>query len=152
MSQFDAQLPLYDLQIRQGDEKQEVWDGLRKKWLVLTPEEYVRQCLLRFLIEEKNVPPGLISVERGLKYNSLQKRYDAVVYDREGQPLIATECKRPTVPIDESTMMQLVTYNSKIGAAYLLLTNGKELHFFGLNEENVFRRMTAIPVFEELIR
>lgn len=144
-------LPVYDLRLRMNGETREVWDELRKKWLVLTPEEYVRQCLIRYFLEEKSVPPGLVSIERGLKYNTLQKRYDVVIYDREGRPLVATECKRPNVELTQDTMMQLATYNTKIGAPFLCLTNGKHLLFFAKGADGTFRVRESIPPFTELL-
>ena len=117
----DESLPVYDLKTRIENDRREVWDRLRKKWMVLTPEEFVRQCLIHWLTEEKGIPNGLISIERGMTYNSLRKRYDLCVYDRNGKPLISIECKAPDVPLGQETLMQLSTYNTKLNSPFLLI-------------------------------
>lgn len=129
-------LPRYDLPIRTHPEGEfQVWDAIRKQWLVLTPEEQVRQSLILFLTEVCGVPKGLISLEKGLQYDRRKKRFDLLVYSRDGKPLILCECKEPRVPIDEAVVHQIAVYNSKIGAKILLLTNGPQLLAFGLDAE-----------------
>lgn len=128
-------IPLYELRQKltppdHPEGRVEVWCPLRRRWIVLTPEEHVRQCLIRWLHEEKQVPMGLMSVERGLKYDRLQKRYDLLVYGREGKPMMLTECKAPYVEIGEDTLMQVATYNSRIHAGRLALVNGPVALFF----------------------
>ena len=146
-----VELPLYELRIQEENGQRVVWGELRKKWLVLTPEEYVRQCLVFFLLKEKSVPRSLISVERGLRYAGMRRRYDLLVYDREAQPLICCECKAPDVAIDQQALRQLSIYNSKIGASHLLLTNGKTLYFLSRGEEGEFELREEIPEFGELL-
>jgi hypothetical protein len=124
-------LPHYQLQIRSGEREPEVWDGVRKKWLMLTPEEQVRQCLMIYLAEVCGVPRSLMSLERGLNYDRRRKRYDLLIYDRNGQPFMLCECKEPRVAIDDAVLHQTSTYNSKIGAKVLLMTNGGILRAFG---------------------
>lgn len=123
-------LPQFELEIRQSERGPEVWDGIRRQWYVLTPEEHVRQCLILYLNEFCGVPKGLLSLERGLQYDRRRKRYDLLVFGRNGQPLILCECKEPRVPIDQAVVHQITTYNSKIGAKILLLTNGPQLMAF----------------------
>jgi hypothetical protein len=123
-------LPQFQFEIRQNARGSEVWDGIRKQWLVMTPEEHVRQCLVRYLTETCGVPKGLISLERGLQYDRRRKRYDLLIYDRAGRPFILCECKEPRVPIDDAVVHQISLYNSKIGARILLLTNGPQLVAF----------------------
>ncbi|MEY3444817.1 MAG: hypothetical protein RLZZ519_3098, partial [Bacteroidota bacterium] len=91
-------LPQFQLEIRASARGPEVWDGIRKQWLVLTHEEQVRQCLIQFLTTVCGVPKGLISLEKGLHYDRRRKRYDLLVYDRSGRPFILCECKEPRVP------------------------------------------------------
>lgn len=124
-------LPQYDLQMRAAANGPEVWDSIRKQWLFYTPEEQVRQCLITFLAEVCGVPRGLMSLERGLQYDRRRKRYDLLAYDRSGKPFILCECKEPRVPIDDAVVHQASTYNSKIGARILILTNGPVLLAFG---------------------
>lgn len=150
MEQPSQSLPIYPLRTRIENDRREVWDILRKKWMVLTPEEFVRQCLIHWLVEEKGYPTGLISIERGLKYNSLQKRYDLCVYDRNGNPLVSMECKAPGIPLDQSVVLQLVTYNSQLNAPHLLITNGDAVLFFSLNAEGRFVRREEVLSWGEV--
>ena len=143
-------LPLYELRTRDEDGVRQVWDRLRKKWLVLTPEEHVRQCLVEYLVREKGVPQGLISQEKGLSYDRRRKRYDLVVYGRDGQPLLACECKAPYVALDRAAGMQLAVYNRKIGARFLLWTNGQVLVAYGKGEERLLL-LDELPGFEEMV-
>ncbi|MEM6268299.1 MAG: type I restriction enzyme HsdR N-terminal domain-containing protein [Bacteroidota bacterium] len=146
-----AQLPIYELKTRAEAGTTYVWCVLRKKYLLLTPEENVRQCLVQYLLVDRGVPRGLISIERGLVYNARRKRYDLLVFDRAGQPLLACECKAPQIPIDEAAAFQLATYNKKIGAPYLLLTNGPVLLQFRRNAEGKFIGIEDLPAFAEMI-
>ena len=144
-------LPMYELRTRVVEEVRQVWDDLRKKWLVLTPEEHVRQCLVRWLLEEKGVPKGLLSQERGISYDRRRKRYDLVVFGRGGTPLLACECKAPYVPLDKDAALQLAVYNSKLGADYLLWTNGQLVLVYGLDESGELVWMEDLPGFEEMV-
>ncbi len=137
-------LPQYELQLRQGESNLEVWDGIRKQWLVLTPEEHVRQCLIRFLADECGVPRNLMSLERGLTYDRRRKRYDLLVYDRDGRPFILCECKEPRVPIDEAVLHQASTYNAKIGARMIVLANGPVLVVYGRMQDGSWKNV-AFP-------
>ena len=123
-------LPQFQLETRASARGPEVWDGIRKQWLVLTYEEQVRQCLIQFLTSVCGVPKGLISLEKGLNYDRRRKRYDLLVYDRAGRPFILCECKEPRVPIDDAVVQQISVYNHKIGARVLILTNGLQLLAF----------------------
>lgn len=143
-------LPIYDLRTRDEDGVRQVWDRLRKKWLVLTPEEHVRQCLVEYLVNEKGVPQGLISQEKGLSYDRRRKRYDLVVYGRDGKPLLACECKAPYVPLDGAAGMQLAVYNRKIGAPFLLWTNGQVVVAYGRGEDGRLVMLREVWGFEEM--
>ena len=101
-----------------------IFESVRKKWLVLTPEEWVRQHLIKFLIEEKDCPVSLIAVERGLDYNGLSWRSDLVLYNRLGLPVLLAECKAPEVSIDQSVFDQAARYNLILQVPFLLITNG----------------------------
>lgn len=143
-------LPIYELRTRETESGHEVWDRLRRKWLVLTPEEHVRQCLVEYLVQDRGVPAGLISQEKGLSYDRRRKRYDLVVHGRDGKPLLACECKAPYVPIDRNAGMQLAVYNHKLGAPFLLWTNGKVLLPYGAGEEGRLALLEKLPTFEEM--
>lgn len=101
-----------------------IFDVVRKKWLVLTPEEWVRQHLLNYLVTVKQIPASRIAVEKELQLNGLRRRYDAVVFDRNRQPYLIVECKAPYVALDQSVIEQALRYNLSVKAELLLITNG----------------------------
>lgn len=143
-------LPLYDLTIKEEDGQRWVWDPLRRKYMVLTPEEHVRQCLIQFLMQEKQVPRGLISVEKALTYDRRRKRYDLLVFDRNGEPFIACECKAPFVALDQDAALQLAVYNREIGAPFLLWTNGNRLLIYRRNPDSGrLEQLKEVPSFPE---
>ena len=104
-----------------------IYDFLRKKYVVATPEEEVRQQLLDYLVNELSYPKGLISVESGLLYNKQLKRTDIVVFNNSGAPYMLIECKRNEVQLKKEAVYQLATYNRQLNAQLLVITNGKEL-------------------------
>ena len=106
-----------------------IFDKLRKKYIVLTPEEWVRQHFVYFLIEEKKYPVTLIALEKQLTINNLKKRSDILIFNADGKPEIIVECKAPSIKITQNTFDQIARYNLKLRANYLILTNGLE-HFY----------------------
>ncbi|MFY9309301.1 MAG: type I restriction enzyme HsdR N-terminal domain-containing protein [Bacteroidia bacterium] len=126
-----------------------IFDSIRKKYVVLTPEEWVRQNFLQYLIQDKKFPASLIAVEAGLKYNQLQKRMDVLVYDRLGTPHLMVECKAPEVKITQDTFDQIARYNMAFKVKYLVVTNGMD-HFCCQMDysQNTFQYLEQIPVFE----
>lgn len=135
-------LPEYALQIKSENGKNYVFDQIRKKYVVLTPEEWVRQQLIQQLIE-LGYPASLMSVERRLPQD--KKRYDLLVFNRLGAPLVLVECKAPKVEISDRTIQQLFSYLIKQSAPYCLLTNGHQQYFFGRNEEGVVKYQQIPP-------
>ncbi len=105
-----------------------IWDSLRGKWLVLTPEEWVRQHTIGWLVTHKGIPALRITQEYPVKINSLNQRADIVVVDEKAKPHILVECKAPDVILDHEVVMQAIRYNSIVGARYILLTNGLKLY------------------------
>ncbi|MCX6351790.1 MAG: type I restriction enzyme HsdR N-terminal domain-containing protein [Bacteroidetes bacterium] len=122
-------LPEFGCKVSKKEGKLFIFDIIRKKNVVLTPEEWVRQHFINFLMVEKNISPNRISLELPAKYNRLSKRCDIVVWDANLHPLLLVECKAPFVEITHKTLHQISTYNSVIDAPYLALTNGL-VHFF----------------------
>lgn len=118
------------------NEKTQVYDPLRRKYVALTPEEEVRQNTLYQLINALKVPQSLIAVEYALKMNSLQKRCDIVVFTNEGKPVMIVECKAESVLIDQLVLEQAARYNFKLKVNYLWLTNGKSQYCCRINSEN----------------
>lgn len=141
-------LPAFDYQLRKEDDKVLIFDVLRKKYLVLTPEEWVRQHFVHYLITEMKYPRSLIKLEGGLSYNTLAKRSDIVVFDREGKPWMVVECKAPDQPINDSTVRQASVYNTTLQAKYLTVTNGLLHYYFETDwQTKVTRSIRDIPVF-----
>ena len=110
------------------EEKTHIFDEVRKKYLLLNPEEWVRQNFIHYLNKEKKYPLGLMGVEQMVKYNSLKTRADIVIYNLEGKPNVIVECKAPEVKITQDTFNQIAKYNSQLKVKYLIVTNGMK-HF-----------------------
>ncbi len=121
-------LPSYTFRTKQEEGVTYIFDKIRKKFLVLTPEEWVRQHFNEYLIEEHQYPRALFKCEGGLKYNKLSKRSDILIYDRDGKPFFLIECKAPKVKLDQSVFQQVSVYNQTIKAPYIAITNGLQ-HF-----------------------
>jgi hypothetical protein len=121
---FALNLPEFDVNLKKSEGKVWIFDGIRKKYIVLTPEEWVRQHLINYFINHLQYPKTLIQVERGLQYNRLQKRSDIVVFDRSGKPWMIIECKSPEVQLDQNSIEQVAVYNSDVKAKYVSVSNG----------------------------
>lgn len=117
-------LPGFDYQISKAEGKLWIFDVIRKKAVMLTPEEWVRQHIVHFFINALKYPRSLIKIETGLTYNQLQKRSDVVVFDREGNPWLLLECKAPEVALNQQTVMQAATYNANVKARFIAISNG----------------------------
>lgn len=141
-------LPEYQFKIKSDDKKTQIFDAVRKKYVALTPEEWVRQNFVQYLIRNRNFPASLIAIEMGLKYNKLGKRGDVVVYDREGKPYLIVECKAPGVKISQSTFDQAARYNMTLKVKYLVVTNGLS-HFCCVidHKERKYNFIEEIPAF-----
>lgn len=110
--------------IRQQNNVDEIFDQVRKRWLVLTPEEWVRQNFIAYLIQEIGVPASLISIEREIAVGELKKRFDLVVYGRNGVPWMLLECKAMEVQLSDKTIGQILSYFSGMPARFAMITNG----------------------------
>lgn len=122
-------LPTYNFKLKSSENKTLIFDKIRKRYFVLTPEEWVRQHFVRFLIEEKKYPTSLIALEKQLTVNKRKKRTDILVFNNKGNHNIIIECKAPTIKITQATFDQIARYNLKLKANYLIVTNGLE-HFY----------------------
>lgn len=121
--------PTYDFRFKSRENKIRIFDEIRKKFVVLQPEEWVRQHVVQYLIREKGYPKSLINVEKQLTVNSIKKRYDVVVFKTNGNIHTLVECKAPEVKITQHTFDQIARYNLKLKADYLMVTNGIA-HFY----------------------
>ena len=125
-----------------------IWDGLRRRHVVLTPEEWVRQHVVHYLTAHLGYPRGLLALERGLRYNQRQKRTDLLALNADGQPLLLVECKAPSVAIDAAVARQATTYNQTVGAPLLLLTNGLVHYCWRVNfATRTNERLAEVPPF-----
>ncbi|WP_167614891.1 type I restriction enzyme HsdR N-terminal domain-containing protein [Maribellus sediminis] len=121
-------LPEYDFRIKTENGKQLIFDGIRKKFVALTPEEWVRQNFVQFLKQEKHFPESLMAVEKQIMVNSNPRRFDLLVYSRKGQPHLIAEFKAPGVKITQETFDQVVRYNMALRVERVLVSNGMQ-HF-----------------------
>ncbi|MEE9407233.1 MAG: type I restriction enzyme HsdR N-terminal domain-containing protein [Polaribacter sp.] len=129
-------LPNYNFKLKSNENKMLIFDNLRKKYMVLTPEEWVRQHYVQFLIEEKKYPTTLIAIEKQLTINNRKKRTDILIFNAEGKPDIIVECKAPQIKITQDTFDQIARYNLKLQANYLIVTNGLEHFYCKMDFEN----------------
>ena len=142
-----AHLQWFKTEEREG--RTYVFDPLRRRQVVLTPEEEVRQRVLYLLVERLKVPAGLLAVEYSVKVNGLDKRADAVVFSKEGSPLMIVECKAPSVTLTETVLEQAVRYHSALRPRYLLLSNGAATYCFKV-EGQALSPLDHLPDFEEM--
>lgn len=140
-----VEYPNLPFKIKEISGKQSVWDAIRKKWLTLTPEEWVRQNFIQYLVEGLGYPSAVLSLEKSFVVDGLRRRYDIVVY-KDAKPWILIECKQPDVAIDDKVLMQALRYNIKLQVPNLVITNGT--HSFGWCIENQqFVELTEMPVW-----
>lgn len=144
-------LPEYSFRIVEEGGKTKIFDRFRKKMVVLTPEEWVRQNFVMFLTTEKHYPESLISVEAALKVVSRSKRTDVVVYNRNLLPLLIVECKAPHIKINTAVFDQIVRYNISLHVHFLVVTNGMEHYCCKLDyQNNTYSFLSDIPAFKDL--
>jgi hypothetical protein len=128
--------PTYSFRLKNSENNVAIFDEIRKKFILLTPEEWVRQHTLHYLIQEKKYPKSYINVEKLIKINTLNKRYDIVVFQPNGKIFLLIECKAPEVAITQQTFDQIARYNLVLKAKYLMLTNGINHYFCQMDFEN----------------
>lgn len=121
-------LPAFEVKVKKSGGKVFIFDSVRRKYVVLTPEEWVRQHLINYLINHRFYPKPLFRIEGSLTYNSLQKRSDILIYDREGKPWMIIECKANSVKLTQRAFNQAAIYNMTVGATYVAVSNGM-VHF-----------------------
>jgi len=129
----ELNFPKFLFRFKNSENKRLIFDDIRKKFVVLQPEEWVRQNCVQFLIQEKKYPRSLINIEKELKINDLRKRYDIVVYNNDGSILLIVECKSYKVKIDQSAFDQIARYNLALNAKFLMVTNGINHYYCLMN-------------------
>lgn len=126
-------LPAIESTLKKADGKVWILDVIRKKYVVLTPEEWVRQHFIHYLISHARYPKALITVESGLQVNTMQRRSDIVVYARDGKPWMVVECKAPDLPLTNQVVQQVAAYNTTFQAPYVCITNGMQHHCYHID-------------------
>ncbi|MGH2666268.1 type I restriction enzyme HsdR N-terminal domain-containing protein [Flavobacterium sp.] len=144
--------PSYSFRFKNSENKVAVFDEIRKKFVILTPEEWVRQHVVQFLLLQKNYPKSYINVEKSIKVNGLTKRYDIVVFRPDGTLFLLIECKAPEVPISQKTFDQIARYNMVLESQYLMVTNGLN-HYFCLMdfEKEQYQFLRDLPDFTKVL-
>ncbi|HET9057196.1 MAG TPA: type I restriction enzyme HsdR N-terminal domain-containing protein [Chitinophagaceae bacterium] len=136
--------PSYSFKVKKENEKEWIFDEIRKQWVRLTPEEWVRQNFIRYLIDEKMYPASLIAIEKEIKLNDLNKRCDIVVYNRQLQPWLMVECKSMNEVLNEKASLQILRYQVALPVIYLIITNGQ--YCYGLKRvDNELKEINELP-------
>jgi len=142
-------LPAFNLKI--DDER--IYDPIRKKWVALTPEEWVRQNFVAYLLQHKKYPRSLIKIENTITAFGASRRCDAVIFSNEIQPLLIIECKAPMIPIRKKTFEQIALYNSTLHTPYLIVTNGMDHYCLKINyKSGKSTFLQDIPTYDEISR
>ncbi len=130
---FPLNIPEYEHEVKQVNGALHIFDIVRRRYVALQPEEWVRQQFIRWLLEAHQYPKALMSVEAMLMYHQRRKRSDLVVYDRQGKTFLLVECKAPHIALSQEVIQQALTYNSVLQAPYISITNGHFYSIFQLN-------------------
>ena len=141
--------PNYEFRLKKIDEKRFIFDEIRKKYIELTAEEWVRQNCIKYLVNEKKYKSQLIAVEKKIILNNLTKRFDVIAYDNNGDPNLLVECKAPNIAIKQETFDQILSYNKVINSKYLMITNGI-IHYYCKidNIDNKINFLKDIPNYK----
>lgn len=144
-------LPQYDVKTRLHKGQHQVYDTIRKKYVALTPEEWVRQHFVNYLIVHRGYPAGLINIEFPVTVNGMLQRADIVAYGRSGEPLLVVECKAPVVRLDTEAFSQAARYNLTLKADYLVVTNGIKHYCSRVNlQSKEFKSIPEVPHFRQI--
>ena len=148
---YSLNLPSYDAKIRKNGSSMEIYDSLRRKYVALTPEEWVRQHFVNWLIIDKEYPTSLMANEAGIKLNSLTRRCDTVVYDQHLDPLMIIEYKESNISITQDVFDQIVRYNTVLKVQYIVVSNGVKHYCCKMNyEKQSYDFLTDIHNYREL--
>lgn len=143
-------LPNYVFKYKKENSKTYIFDNIRKKYIVLTPEEWVRQNIVAFLIKDRNYPASLFAIEMGIDVLNTKKRCDVVVYDNKGIPSLIVECKAPKVKINQNTFDQIARYNMTLKTKLLIVTNGFEHYTCTIDHNNMcYNFLKDIPFYSQ---
>ncbi len=146
----DLNLPKYQFHLKKRENQIFIFDKIRKKSIVCTPEEWVRQNLIEYFIQEKKVPQGLISVEKEININGRSRRYDIMIASKKGEAVVLVECKAPSIKINQDVFMQIAEYNLHFNVPYLFVSNGLTHYFCKINENNSIDFLKEMPDYQML--
>jgi hypothetical protein len=121
---IDVRYPEPRFRMKEEGGKRYLFDGLRRSWLLLTPEEWVRQNFVQYLLQELHYPASLIALEKEIRLHDLRKRFDVLVYDKDHRPWMLVECKAPEVPLSPAVLDQVLRYNISVPVHFIVITNG----------------------------
>ncbi len=139
----------YTFRFKNNENKPFIFDEIRKKFVALQPEEWVRQHCVQYLIREKKYPKSLINVEKELKINGLKKRYDIVIYNPDGSIFLIVECKAPKITINQTAFDQIALYNLVLNAEYLMVTNGINHYYCTMDfKDQSYQFLKDIPDYK----
>lgn len=140
--------PPYQYKIREPEyKKEEIWDEIRRQWVSLTDEEWVRQNFVQFLVQVCAYPAPYISLEKKLQLGEVRKRFDVLVYNRAARPWLMVECKAKNIELNKRVLNQILNYNMALPVPYLLITNGH--YCYGFHRDGVgFTELSAMPAYE----
>ena len=148
----ELNLPQYSFKITGREGNEMILDTIRRKFVRLTPEEWVRQHFVQYLINEGKYPPGLIGIEILVPLNRIRKRVDILIHNRRGEPVMIVECKEPDVKLEEKVFDQIYLYNMALKVPYLVVTNGIEHYAFKVDfVEKKREYLLAIPLYEDIV-
>lgn len=143
--------PAYEFEIKEDGDRLMIFDSLRKKWIPLLPEEWVRQHMVQYLLNQKSVPAGLIGVEKGFQFQGMQRRADLIVHDRQGSAILMVECKAPEISLSQKVFDQIARYNLVIHATYLFVTNGLQHYCYKIDrDQKRYVFLKELPDYEQL--
>lgn len=138
------EFPAYPFKVKEEGGRKLIFDTIRKSWLVLTPEEWVRQNFVQYLTQVKQYPAALIALEKEILLGELAKRFDILIYDRNHKPWMMIECKGMEIPLNESVLEQVLRYNMSVPVPHLVITNGSYTVAFK-KTKGVLERMEELP-------
>ena len=142
-------LPSFQFRFKKDDKNRVcIFDSIRKKWLVYTPEEWVRQNWISFIVKFLNYPKGIIKIESGIKINQNQRRSDVLIF-KDSKAIVLIECKAPNINLTENTLIQALNYNKVYNAKYIVISNGLNHRVFNVSNTNI-EELEELPYFENL--
>ncbi|MDP4184453.1 MAG: type I restriction enzyme HsdR N-terminal domain-containing protein [Bacteroidota bacterium] len=145
-------LPSYPFRLKQVGDKVHIFDSIRKKFITLTPEEWVRQHIVRYLTDDRKFPASLIAIECGLTINGLKMRSDIVAYNKKGRPVLIVECKAPEVKISQQVFDQIARYNLQLQVDYLVVSNGLNHYCCKMNyKEQTYDFIPEFPDYSSIL-